>query len=133
MYDNAAEFPNALENFVRPIAVYSRDGVIVKATKVFRDLAEITQDGIGRSEANLYDRLNTDNAELSEAARSVFDDTEVLLEDVKNPLRVKSKTSVMQLAVYPGLLFFPMSYIREDVEYGAVLLIPEHKDDTDTS
>jgi len=122
IYENREKHPTTFEN-MPPTAVYDRDGKIVKASVLFRDFTEITNDDIQDGKANIYDCVNTNNTGVMEAIQNLFNDNEILVSGLVNPLCVKSKPVIAGTKKFTKAVFFPISYLQNSVEYGAVLLL----------
>ena len=129
MYLNTDMFPTSFEDCMDPVATYGRNGKIYRATKIFRELAEITQDDIRSKKVNIFELLNNENKGLIEAAHSVFDDKGITVKDLVRPLRVNSNVAIAYSSKYTEAVFFPMTHSGDTVEYGAVLLISQFKID----
>ena len=133
IYKNTALYPNNFENFTYPIAVYNRDGIIAGANKFFRKLAGITMDDIRRKKANIFDCLNDKNTGLLEAAHEVFDSREKIYRDFDHVLHTRSAIADYQIADYPNAIFFPMSFDRDGVRLGGILLDNEEPEEKKVS
>ena len=131
IYKNTNLFPTNFESFVYPIAVYDRNGIIVRANRLFRRLADISADDIQHEKANIFDCLNNDNVVLMEAAHNAFDGNEKVYQNIDCALYTKSITAEKQLSNFPNAIFFPMYFDREGVRLSAVLL-DENKTDEET-
>ena len=115
------------ETVKEPIAVFDNKGKIVRASKLFRKLAGITGESISNGSANIYSCLNNDeNAGLTEAVKSfLLHDAEKKIDNLVFPLLPKTEAIKEELADYKSALLFPLTYIREWMEYGGILLIAE--------
>jgi len=113
------------EKIKEPIAVFDGKGKIVRTTKLFRKLACITEDDISGG-VSIYDCLNDENTGLSEAVESfLLHDSKKKIENLVFPLLPKTESVKEELADYTAVLLFPVSYDREWMEYGGVMLIAE--------
>ena len=126
------ESDRVFEMFMQPIAAYDKDGKIVKASRDFRKLSGITEEDIRTRSADIFDCLNNENAGITEAARSVFDEkyTEKIVNNLVCPLLPKTEVAKKLLDKFKSAVFFPMSHIEGSVEYGGVLLMEEEKMDS---
>lgn len=111
------------ENYVFPAAIYGRDGTVIKANGIFRNLTGIKDGDIQRGAVNLFDLLDDNNAGLAEAAHNAFGGGESIYTGNCGLLCTKAgKSEVYQLNRLPNAIFFAMAYDRDEVEYAAVLL-----------
>jgi len=127
IYTNADKHPDIFETLPLPIAAYGRDGVVAGANRIFRELVDITEDDIRLGKVNIHDCLNDNDAALTEAAHNAFDGSEKVYQNVGRALHTKSNFTDGLLSKFPNAIFFPMTFDREGVKLGAVLL--DHKED----
>ena len=115
------------ETVKEPIAVFDNKGKIVRASKLFRKLAGMTEDDVTKGSANIYKCLNNDdNAGLTDAVeRFLLHDSEKRIDNLVFPLLTKTEAMKAELAGYKAVLLFPLTYIREWMEYGGIMLIAE--------
>ena len=76
------------ETVKEPIAVFDNKGKIVRASKLFRKLAGMTENDVTKGGANIYNCLNNDeNAGLTEAVESfLLHDSEKKIDNLVFPL-----------------------------------------------
>jgi len=122
MFDNTDRHPTAYELFVLPLAAYDNNGFLVRANKKFRSFTGITEDDIRNGSASLFDYLNKENTGIVGAAKKAFHDEEVVAQNLVCPLRPATEGVKSEISRYREAVFFPMTYDREFVSYGGVLL-----------
>jgi len=124
LFTNPEKHTAGIDLPMNPIAVYDRDGSIVKASEYFLKISDITRDDIQNNRANLFECLNTENKGLVEAAKGALYNGTKYFEEVDRPLSVKKAYTSSQMALYTKAAFFPITHNRDkSVEYGAAVFI----------
>ena len=125
-------YPEAFENFVLPLAVYDRGGIIAQANDTFRKLAGLRSDDIQNGAVNIFERLDDKNTVLIEAAHNVFDGKEKVCEGIGRAIRAKpGSVEYLQLEDYPNAIFFPIARDRDGISLAGILLDENKTDDTE--
>ena len=116
-------YPEAFDNFVLPIAVYGRSGIIAKANDTFRKLTGIRSDDIQNGAVNIFACLDDKNTVLTEAAHNAFDGKEKVCEGIGRAIRAKQgSVEYLQLEDYPNAIFFPIARDCDGITLAGVLL-----------
>ena len=117
------EMPENFETFTYPLAVYDRDGIIIGANKIFRELAAIKSDDVLSGTVNFFECLDDKNSGLAETARNTFDGDERAYAGTDRLLRAKPESAAYCLLVrFPNAIFFPIARDRNSVKLAGVLL-----------
>ena len=116
-------YPEALENFLLPIAIFGRDGTVAVANDMFRKLAGITKGDIEKGEVNIFTCLEEKHAGLSEAAYIAFDGKENVYKGCGSLIHTKGgKVEEYQLNRHPNAIFFPMARDEGGISLAGILL-----------
>ena len=125
-------YPEAFDNFVLPLAVYGRNGIITQANDTFRKLAGLRSDDIRNGAVNIFERLDDKNTVLTEAAHSAFDGKEKVCEGIGRAIRAKPESvEYLQLENYPNAIFFPIARDGGGISLAGVLLDENKTDETE--
>ena len=119
------------ETFSFPIAAYDRNGIIAGANEIFREIVDISEGDIQSGNINIFDCIDKNNTILSEAAHNAFDGSEKVFRDIGCALKTKTRTGDFLLPRFPNAIFFPMTFERDGVKLGAVLLDDNKNRDMD--
>ena len=115
--------PNNFENFMLPIVLYGRDGIIADANKMFRTLTRITQDDIHTGAAIIFESLNKNNTGIEETARNAFDGKEHVYIGEKHLIETDNDNpEKLELSDYVNAIFFPMIHDNEGICVAGILL-----------
>jgi hypothetical protein len=126
------DYPNNFEDFILPIAVYSRNGTIAGVNKIFRKLTKITEDDLQLEKANIFSLLNEKETGLAEAAHNAFDGKEKVYKGAGSLIQTtEDNPGKYELSRYPNAIFFPMSRDKEGYKLVGVLL-DDNKTNDDT-
>jgi len=123
------DFPNNFENFVYPIVLYDRSGIITDANKAFRFLTRITQDDILNGAVNIFYHLSANQKGLSETARNAYDGKEIVYIGSGCLIQISDDNpNRYELSSHPNAIFFPMEQGVGNVKLVGMLL-DENKTD----
>lgn len=121
-------FMTNFESFSFPVASFDRNGRIVRANRRFLEIAGVTDEDVQFGRENIFNCLDAKNERLADAVRGVFFGKERIYEGIGPVLRTNDENTAILVTRYPNAIFFPMTYGREGVELGAILLDGREKE-----
>jgi len=124
LFENPDKQPNGIDLMLNLIAVYDREGTVVKANERFRKITGITENAVENKKINIFECMNTENKGLAEAAKTALYNGTKYFEEVENPLYVKTNPFSCEIKSYTKAAFFPITHNRDrSVEYGAAVFL----------
>jgi len=136
LFENPDKQPAGVDLVSSLVAVYDRDGVIVKASKNFQRITGITENDVQNGRTTVFDCINKDNGELVEAAKGALYNGTKYFEEIERPLNVKTGNVAYEMALHTRAAFFPIAHNRDrSVKYGAAVFLkrPPPDDEKETT
>ena len=132
--NNTDKHPKGIDLLYQPIAVYDRNGVIVKASKQFLQFTGNEGRDVAADKINITDCLNDKNGVMAAAAMgAVCEYQESILRGLHKPMKSDMSAHAPEAEKYKEAAFFYMLDTRTGEIYGAVLFMRKykHEDPTD--